>query len=226
MKISIISIFPEMFNSPFNYGTLKIAQDKGLIEISLIDLRDFTEDKHHQVDDEPYGGGPGMVMKPEPFFKAVEGIKPNKGDPVVLMTPQGHPLNQKIVDSFSLHNHLVLLCPRYEGIDERVRTNLASHEISIGDYVLSGGELPAMVFIDSVVRKLEGVLGSTESLIEESFAQNLLEYPQYTRPADFRGLKVPEILLSGNHQEIKNWRQKQALERTAKKRPDLLVKKH
>ena len=214
-----------MFESALNHGIFKIAREKGLLEISLIDLRDFTENKHRQVDDVPYGGGPGMVMKPEPFFEAVEQIKPAKGDPIILMTPQGKTLNQQIVDSFSKCNHLIILCPRYEGIDERVRTNLASHEISVGDYVLSGGELPSMVMLDAITRKLEGVLGSAESLTEESFAKNLLEYPQYTRPADFNGLKVPDVLLSGNHQEIDKWRQKKALERTAIRRPDLLLKK-
>jgi tRNA (guanine37-N1)-methyltransferase len=224
MKITIISIFPDMFSSPLSYGVLKIAQDKGALEVSLLDLRDFTDDVHRQVDDIPYGGGPGMVMKPEPFFKAVNHVNHEKGDPVILMTPQGRPLNQKLVDDLASFKHIIILCPRYEGIDERVRTHLVSHEISIGDYILSGGEIPAMVLVDSITRKLEGVLGSAESLTEESFASNTLEYPQYTRPSEYQGLKVPNILLSGNHGEIKKWRDQQALDRTAKRRPDLLKK--
>lgn len=226
MKITIVSIFPEMFKSTFSYGILKIAQEKGILEINLIDLRDFSKGTHKQVDDEPYGGGPGMVMKPEPFFEAVDYIAPSKGDPIILMTPQGKLLNQALADSFTEFPHLIILCPRYEGVDERVRTDLVSHEISVGDYVLSGGEIPAMVLIDSISRKLEGVLGSMESLLEESFASNILEYPQYTRPVEYKGLKVPDILLSGNHQEINKWRHQKAIERTAKRRPDLLLKKH
>ncbi|MDI6892430.1 MAG: tRNA (guanosine(37)-N1)-methyltransferase TrmD [Actinomycetota bacterium] len=228
MKIDIITIFPKMFASPFAEGMIRVAQEKGLVEIGVHDLRDFTHNKHRQVDDLPYGGGAGMVMKPEPFFEAVEKVagrgfeEVRKIARVILFTPQGHTLNQRLVEEFSQEKHLILLCGRYEGVDERVREHLATDEISVGDYVLSGGELPAMVLVDAVTRLIHGVLGAEESLAEETFTRGLLEYPQYTRPTRYRGWSVPKVLLGGNHAEIAKWRRRASLERTLLKRPDLL----
>jgi len=233
MKIDVFTIFPHMFDSPLKEGTLRIAQEKDLVEIAIHDLRDFTHDRHRTVDDTPYGGGVGMVMKPEPFFEGVESITGSPGDAraledlrkrtkIVLLSPQGVPLKQTLVRELAGENHLVLLCGRYEGVDERVREHLANMEISIGDYVLSGGELPAMVLIEAVSRSVLGVLGKELSLVEETFSQGLLEYPQYTRPPEYRGWGVPEELLTGNHQKIAEWRRLESLERTLKRRPDLL----
>lgn len=228
MRVDVITIFPSLFESPLKFGILRIAQEKGLLEIILHDLRDYTHDKHRQVDDTPYGGGVGMVMKPEPFFEAVLNIA--QGDleelkrkaSIILLTPQGERLNQIKIRELSLKSHLVLLCGRYEGVDERVREQLITDEISIGDYVLSGGELPALVLIEAIARFIPGVLGKKYSIKEETFSQNLLEYPQYTRPAEYKGFKVPDILLSGNHAEIEKWRKYQSLKRTLIKRPDLI----
>ncbi len=230
MQIDIVTIFPEMFDGALSAGVIPIALKKKIVKVNLHNLRDFTHDKHKQVDDAPYGGGPGMVMKPEPFFEAVPAVagcslnELKKFCRVILFTPQGEALKQKKILEFSKEKRLILLCPRYEGIDERIREHLITDEVSIGDFVVSGGEFPAMVFMDSVIRLLPGVLGSEASLDEESFSNGLLEYPQYTRPNNFMGLRVPEILLSGNHAEIARWRRQKSLERTAKRRPDLLEK--
>lgn len=226
MLINIISVFPGLFRSVFAESIIKRAQEKGLVEIRIYNLRDFSEDKHRRVDDYPYGGGAGMVMKPEPFFKAVKAIQNNcpvKGK-VILMSPQGQLLTQDKLKELSKEKNLIILCGHYEGIDERVREYLADEEISIGDYILTGGELPAMVLVDAIVRLIPGVL-KTSSLGEESFTGGLLEYPQFTRPREYEGMCVPEILLSGDHEKIKQWRYEQALKRTLKLRPDLLQRK-
>lgn len=226
MLIEIVSVFPALFRGVFAESILKRAQAKGLVEIKVHDLRAFSEDKHRKVDDTPYGGGPGMVMKPEPFFKAVRAIrgKNTLAGRVILLSPQGRLLTQERLKELSKVGHLILLCGRYEGVDERVRMFLADEEISIGDYVLTGGEIPAMVLVDALIRLLPGVLNEV-SLEEESFAQGLLEYPQYTRPKDFEGMCVPEVLLSGDHESVRQWRYREALKRTAKLRPDLLHNK-
>ena len=223
MIIDIITIFPEVFKPYLNESILKIAQEKGKLKVKLHNLRDYTLDKHRKVDDRPFGGGPGMLMSAEPIFRAVEEISQNykSKSKIILLSPQGKPLNQKLAQRLSKLKRLILICGRYEGVDERVRERLADEEISIGDYVLTGGELPAMVLVDTVVRLIPGVLGHKDSIRDESFSADLLEYPQYSRPADFKGMKVPEILLSGNHKKIEEWRKKQALEITKKKRPDL-----
>ena len=226
MRIDIITIFPAMFAPVLNESIIKRAKEKKKVEIAVHNLRDYTLDKHRKVDDRPFGGGPGMVMNPEPVFRAVEAIKLHVKSPkskIILLCPQGKKLDQKIAGRLAKEKHLILICGRYEGIDERVREYIVDEEISIGDYVLTGGELPAMVLADSVVRLIPGVLGDKNSLNFESFTGNLLEYPQYTRPASFRGLRVPAILLSGNHTKIQSWKKKQALERTKRKRPDLLT---
>ena len=234
MRIDIITIFPEMFAPVLNESIIKRAQEKKKLKLFIHDLRKYTLDKHHKVDDRPYGGGSGMVMEPEPIFRAVEKIKSQShkvtpaqkrgaGKPqVILLCPQGRKLEQKMIKKLSKHKHLILICGHYEGVDERVRKYLVDEEISIGDYVLTGGELPSMVLVDAVVRLIPGVLGDKNSLNFESFEGNLLEYPQYTRPADFRGLKVPGVLLSGNHKKIEVWRKNEAIRKTKQKRPDLL----
>jgi tRNA (guanine37-N1)-methyltransferase len=225
MRIDILTLFPKMFSSPFEESILSKAIEKGYLQIRTVNIRDFTEDKHHIVDDAPYGGGQGMVMKVEPIARAIEWIKSE--DPAawtIYLTPQGRPLDQEKARGLSSRAHLVLLCGRYEGIDERARDLLMDEEISIGDYVLTGGELAAMVLVDAVSRFLPGVLGSDRSAEEDSFANSLLEYPQYTRPSEFRGKSVPEILLSGNHSAISLWRRREALKRTWSRRPDLLQK--
>jgi tRNA (guanine37-N1)-methyltransferase len=227
MRIDIITIFPGMFEPVLNESIIKRAREKKKVAIAVHNLRDYTLDKHRKVDDRPFGGGPGMVMGPEPVFRAVEHIKSRSRNikaKVILMCPQGKTLDQKAAERLAKQKHLIVICPRYEGMDERVRDKIVDEEVSIGDYVLTGGELPAMVLVDSVVRLIPGVLGDKNSLNFESFAGNLLEYPQYTRPAVFRGLRVPAILLSGNHTKIKSWRRQQALRRTKQKRPDLLGK--
>lgn len=225
MLIDIITIFPEMFKGYFSQSILKIAQKKNKLKIRLHNLRDYTTDKHKKVDDRPFGGGAGMVMMAHPIFKAVEKIKKSQvarqKSRVILLCPQGERLNQKLAHKLSKHKHLILICGRYEGVDERVRKFLATEEISIGDYILTGGELPAMVLADCICRLLPGVLGDENSNRFESFHNNLLEYPQYSRPADFRGIRVPKVLLSGNHKKIREWREKEAVKITKKKRPDL-----
>jgi tRNA (guanine37-N1)-methyltransferase len=225
MRFDILTLFPEMFSSPFKESILAKAIEKGLIELRTINIRDFALDKHRIVDDAPYGGGQGMVMKVEPITRAIEQVKSE--DPsvrTIYLTPEGKPLNEEMARQLSSRSHLILLCGRYEGVDERVRELFVDEEISIGDYVLTGGELAAMVLIDAVSRLLPGVLGSDRSAEEDSFFGSLLEYPQYTRPASFRGNEVPEVLLSGNHQAISLWRRKEALRRTWMRRPDLLSK--
>jgi tRNA (guanine37-N1)-methyltransferase len=228
MRIDIISIFPKMFGPVLNESIIKRAQNKGKVKIYLHDLRDFTSDKHRKLDDRPFGGGSGMVLGAEPIFNAVESITSHvagRTPHVILLCPQGKQLNQKLSGRLTKYKHLILICGHYEGVDERVRKYLVDEEISIGDYVLTGGELPAMVLVDAVVRLLPGVLGDRNSLNFESFESNLLEYPHYTRPAKFRGMSVPRILLSGDHKQIEIWRKQQALKRTKQRRPDLLKNK-
>ena len=222
MKIHVLSLFPEMFTGVFGSSILKKAQEKGAIELAVTDIRDFSENKHKQVDDYPYGGGAGMVLKPEPMFSAVEAITEGRTPRVILMCPQGERFTQKKAEELSKEEDLVFLCGHYEGYDERIREHLVTDEISIGDFVLTGGELPAMTVIDAVVRLLPGVLGQQDSHIQDSFSTGLLEHPHYTRPADFRGMKVPDVLLSGNHAKIEQWREEQSFKRTLQRRPDLL----
>jgi tRNA (guanine37-N1)-methyltransferase len=225
MRFDVLTLFPNMFSSPFNESILGKATQKGLIEIRLINIRDFALDKHQVVDDTPYGGGQGMVMKVEPIARAIERAKSD--DPsawTVYLTPQGRPLDQEKARDLSLRSHLIFLCGRYEGVDERVREMFIDEEVSIGDYVLTGGELAAMVLIDAVSRLLPGVLGSDQSAEEDSFTDALLEYPHYTRPYEYRGRCVPEVLVSGNHAAISQWRRNEALRRTSLRRPDLLAK--
>lgn len=221
LEVDIITLFPEIFFGPFSESIVARAIDNGKIGINTVDLRDFTADKRKTVDDKPYGGGPGMLMKPEPLFKAVEKFK-REDSVVILMTPQGEPFKQEAAEELSNLKHIIIICGHYEGVDERVRESLVDREISIGDYILTSGNLPAMVIIDAVARLIPGVLGSEESGSSESFSENgILEYPQYTRPEEFRGMNVPEVLLSGNHGEIASWRKKEAEKRTRARRPDL-----
>jgi len=225
MRIDIVSLFPDMFAGPFGHSILKRAQESGLLHINLINPRDFTFDKHNTVDDTPFGGGSGMVMKPDPIFRAVDSICQESTTPkrrIILMCPGGYRLDQEKVKELASYDQLILLCGHYEGIDERVRLHLVDETISIGDYVLTGGELPAMVVTDSVARMLPGVLGSSSSAPQDSFYNGLLEYPQYTRPREYEGLTVPEIILSGDHAKINRWRHKQSLKNTLERRPDLL----
>lgn len=225
MIIDLVTIFPAILDGPFRESMIKRAVEKGLVNINLIDLRCYTEDRHKQVDDSPYGGGFGMVMKPEPIYNAVEDLKRNTKalkTRVILLTPQGRPYNQQLARELSALEHIILICGRYEGVDERVRTGLVDDEISIGDYILTGGELAAAVVVDSVVRLLPGLLAE-KAADEESFTEQLLEYPHYTRPHVFRGMEVPPVLISGNHGEIARWRREQSIERTYIKRPDLLA---
>ncbi len=223
MRIDIISIFPEIFEPTLGSSMLGIARTKGAVSFAVHDLRDWTADKHRSTDDAPFGGGYGMVMKPEPFFAAIESVRALDPAPatVVLMCPQGRRLDQKLVEELAGHERLVILCGRYEGVDERVRS-LVDIELSAGDYVLTGGELPAMMLVDAVTRLQPGVLASETATQEESFSWGLLEYPQYTRPASFRGMDVPDVLLSGDHARVDLWRRTEAIRRTAERRPDLL----
>ena len=221
MKIDVLTLFPAMFAGPLDESIIKRARDAGLLDLSLHQLRDWTHDRHKTVDDRPFGGGPGMLLKPEPIFEAVESLKREKTR-VVLMSPSGRKFNQAIARELAQVEHLLIVTGHYEGFDERIREALADDELSIGDYVLTNGALPAMVVIDAVTRLLPGVLGDDASSSEESFSAGLLEYPQYTRPAEFRGMKVPEVLVSGNHAEIAKWRAEQAKLRTKKQRPDLI----
>jgi len=235
MKIHILTLFPGMFVGPFSESIINRAIDRGLVEIAIHNIRDYTSNRHHVVDDYPYGGGPGMVLKPEPLFAAVEAIRGEGGEcgesekgvswiPVILLTPQGRLFDQRAAEELAEYEEMILVCGHYEGVDERVREHLVTDEISIGDYVLSGGELAAMVIVDTLVRQLPGALGSETSGGEDSHSSGLLEYPQYTRPQAFRGWVVPEVLLSGNHAQIAKWRREQSLLRTVKRRPDLLEK--
>jgi len=227
MLIDVLTIFPKMFDTVLGESIIKRAKEKGVVEINVIDLRLFSKDKHRKVDDKPFGGGPGMVMNAEPFFEAVNYIRKKTKDVrlktrIVLLGPKGRKFDQALAAKLSKYEHIVFLCGHYEGIDERVAGHLADDEISIGDFILTGGELPAMVIIDGVVRLLPGALGDEDSCKDESFTENLLEYPHYTRPADYNGMKVPDVLLSGDHEKIKEWRKKEAVKLTRKKRPDLL----
>ncbi len=223
MHFDIFSLFPEVFKPYFETSILKRAIQNNHLIIRLHNIRDWATDKHHTTDDTPYGGGGGMVMKPEPVFAAIESVLGTKRDfPTILLTPQGRPYDHKIAKQLAGEDRIALLCGHYEGIDERIREHLVTDEISIGDYVLTGGELAAMIVVDSVARFLPGVLGDPEGAEDDSFASGLLEYPHYTRPEDFRGWKVPEVLLSGNHKAISQWRREQALKRTLLRRPDLL----
>ncbi len=231
MRIDILTLFPQMFQSPLSTGIFKRAIDRKLLEVKVTNIRDHTHDKHHTADDYAYGGGPGMVLKPEPVFETVEAITAEasreQGDkpvPIILLTPQGRLFSQEIALELSKYSRLVLICGHYEGIDERVGEHLVTDEISIGDYVLSGGELAAMVVIDAVVRLISGVLGSEASAADDSHTTGLLEYPQYTRPPEYKGWTVPEVLLSGNHAQIARWHREQSLIRTLKRRPELLEK--
>ena len=220
MKIDVLTLFPEMFAGPLDESIVKRARAAGLLDLSIHNLRDYTHDRHRTVDDKPFGGGPGMLLKPEPIFEAVEHLA--RGETrVILLSPSGRKFNQSLARELAPEKHLLLVCGSYEGFDERVREALADDDLSIGDYVLTNGALPAMVIIDAVTRLLPGVLGDDESARDESFSHGWLEYPQYTRPAEFRGMKVPEVLLSGNHAEIARWRSEQARNRTKEQRPDL-----
>jgi tRNA (guanine37-N1)-methyltransferase len=221
MRIDILTLFPEVCRAPLDESMMKRAQESGALELRIHNLRDWTTDKHHVVDDAPFGGGPGMVMKPEPIFAAMESLR-NENSFVVLMTPQGRRLTQTIAKEISARSHLIVVCGHYEGVDHRVAEHLADAEISIGDYVLTNGAIAAVVLVDAVARLLPGVLGHELSAADDSFSGGILEGPQYTRPAEFRGWKVPDVLLSGNHAEIAKWRREQALQRTRNNRPDLL----
>ena len=221
MKIDVLTLFPGMFPGPLDESIIKRACESGRLRLGIRDLRDYTHDRHRKVDDRPFGGGPGMLMKPEPLFEAVEALRGEKTR-VILTSPAGRPFRQEIAQELAGEVHLLLVCGSYEGFDERVRECLADDELSIGDYVLTNGALPAMVIIDAVTRLLPGVLGDDESSVDESFSDGLLEYPQYTRPAEFRGMIVPEVLLSGDHAAIERWRREQARMRTGQRRPDLL----
>lgn len=221
MKIDVLTLFPAMFAGPLDESIIKRARQAGLLELQLHQLRDWTHDRHKTVDDRPFGGGPGMLLKPEPIFEAVESLRREKTR-VVLMSPSGRKFDQGIASELARQEHLLIVTGHYEGFDERIRESLADDELSIGDYVLTNGALPAMVVIDAVTRLLPGALGDDTSSHDESFSAGLLEYPQYTRPAEFRGMKVPEILQSGNHAEIAKWRAEQAKLRTKARRPDLM----
>ena len=225
MKVDIVTIFPEMVEAALASGIIGRARQNGLLDIAVHNLRDFTTDRHRVVDDVPFGGGPGMVLKPEPLFAAAEAIAERRGaaDTVLLMSPAGRPFTQADARRLAGLEHIVVLCGRYEGIDERVREHVATEEISIGDYVLSGGELPALVVVDAVCRLVPGVVGDEQSVEADSFTRGLLDHPHYTRPAEFRGQRVPDVLLSGHHGEIRKWRQREALRRTAARRPELLA---
>ena len=222
MNIQVLSLFPPMFEGVFQHSIMKKAQDKGAVTLGVVDIREFADNKR-QVDDYPFGGGAGMVLKPEPVFNAVESItKEGKKPRVILMCPQGERFSQKKAEELAREDELVFICGHYEGYDERIREHLVTDEISIGDFVLTGGELAAMTVIDSVVRLLPGVLGNSDSPVRDSFSTGLLEHPHYTRPADFRGMAVPSVLTSGNHAKIEDWREEQGLKRTLERRPDLL----
>jgi tRNA (guanine37-N1)-methyltransferase len=225
MQFEVFTLLPEVFPPYLESSILQRARERGLIDVRLHNIRNWARDKHHTTDDTPYGGGGGMVMKPEPVFEAVESILgPGSGCPLILLTPQGRVFSQTVARELSAHERIVLICGRYEGVDERIRTNLVTDEISIGDYVLTGGELPALIVIDAVTRLLPGALGDPTGAEDDSHANGLLEYPHYTRPPEFRGAGVPEILLSGDHAKISKWRREQSILRTLQRRPDLLEK--
>ena len=225
MKFDIVTIFPAMVRAALGEGIIGRAIARGVLDVRVHDLRDFTTDRHRVVDDQPFGGGPGMVLKPEPLFRAVDAIRDERGEPsaVVLTSPDGPTFSHVAAERLSGLGHVVILCGRYEGVDERVRLHLATEEISIGDYVLSGGELPALVIVDAVGRFVPGVVGDGESVARDTFARGLLDFAQYTRPAEFRGMPVPPVLLSGHHAEIERWRRREALRRTLERRPELVA---
>lgn len=224
MRVDIVSIFPEALEPLLAVSIIGRARERGLVEIRLRDLRDFTSDRHRQVDDVSYGGGPGMVMKPEPFFAAVESLTVDGTKPhIVLTSPQGRRFEQRDAERLAREKHLIVLCGRYEGVDERVPLGLGAEELSIGDYVLTGGELAALVIVDAAVRLVHGVVGDERSVAAESFTGGLLDYPHYTRPAEFRGLRVPDVLLTGHHDQIRRWRRREQLRRTLARRPDLIA---
>ncbi|MBA8773687.1 tRNA (guanosine(37)-N1)-methyltransferase TrmD [Staphylococcus schleiferi subsp. coagulans] len=223
MKIDYLTLFPEMFDGVLNQSILKRARGKEILQTETINFRDYADNKHHQVDDYPFGGGQGMVLKPEPIFNAMDAIDVTDETRVILMTPQGKPFDQKLAESLSKEKHLVFICGHYEGYDERIREKLVTDEISVGDFVLTGGELPAMVMTDAIVRLIPGVLSKQASHEDDSFSNGLLEFPQYTRPRTFKDMSVPDVLLSGNHAHIEQWRHEQSLKRTFEKRPDLLA---
>jgi len=224
MKLDIVTIFPRMVEAPLAESLIGRAIERGLLDVRVRDLRDYTEDRHRVVDDVPYGGGPGMVLKPEPFFRAVEAIVAERGAPdaVVLTSPQGERFSHAHAERLSRLERIVMLCGRYEGVDDRVREHLATEELSIGDYVLTGGELPALVIVDAVARLRPGVVGDEASVVSESFVRGVLDFPHYTRPADFRSMTVPAVLLSGHHAQVASWRRREAMRRTFERRPDLL----
>ena len=227
MRFDIITIFPELFSGVLECGIIRRARQSGLVEIRIINLRDFTKDRHRSVDDRPYGGGEGMVFTPAPLFEAVEHCRSGEEtakSQVVLLTPQGKTWSQDLAAEFATIPHLLLICGRYEGVDQRVIDSLVDREVSIGDFVLTGGEIPAMAVLDSVVRLIPGTLGCSDSAVNESFSTGLLDYPQYTRPAEYRGQAVPDVLLSGDHAKIEKWRKEQALEKTKRARPELIKK--
>jgi tRNA (guanine37-N1)-methyltransferase len=224
MRIDVLTLFTEMFESPLSYSILGRARERGIVDVVLSNIRDFAADSYKKVDDKPYGGGPGMVMMPGPVFDCFEHVRKQSDEKgrVILLTPQGRRFDESLAEELSREKRLILIAGRYEGFDERIRTGLDAEQVSIGDYVISGGELAAMVIIDAVVRLLPEALGDEDSATEESFSEGLLEYPQYTRPEEFRRMKVPDVLLSGNHAKIAEWRKQQSLERTQRLRPDLL----
>lgn len=225
MRIDIITAVPQIFESPLNSSIIKRARERGIVEIYVHDLHDYGIGKYRQIDDHPYGGGPGMILRPEPIFECIEKLKSEREyDEVIFLTPDGELFNQKMANEFAKLNNVIFLCGHYKGVDERVREALVTKEISIGDYVLTGGELPALVVIDATIRLIPGVLNDIESAMTDSFQIGLLDHPHYTRPAEYRGMKVPEVLLSGNHELIRKWRYEKALEKTIKRRRDLLNK--
>lgn len=224
MKIDLVTIFPEMFESPLSYSIMKRAIEKELVSVNTVNFRQFGAGKHQQVDDTPYGGGAGMLLKPEPIFKSIESINeqnPHTNKRIILMDPAGKPFNQKLAEEFSKEEHLIFICGHYEGYDERIR-ELVTDEISLGDFVLTGGELASMVIMDATVRLIPGVVGNQESIEADSHSSGLLEHPHYTRPADYEGMKVPDVLMNGNHKLIEEWRHKESLKRTLERRPDML----
>lgn len=223
MIFDVLTLFPEMVNSYCNFSILKRAVEAGIVEVNTINPRDFTEDKHKKVDDTPYGGGAGMVLMPQPYVDAYESVERCENSITVMLSPQGEPLNENLVKDLAKYEQIVMLCGHYEGFDERIRDIIKPKEISLGDFVLTGGELPALCLIDAVSRKLEGTLGKIESANDDSFADGLLEYPQYTKPRNFRGYEVPEVLLNGNHKDIAEFRQAERIKRTKLKRPDLMI---
>ncbi|MGI2327213.1 tRNA (guanosine(37)-N1)-methyltransferase TrmD [Planococcus sp. YIM B11945] len=223
MKINVLSLFPPMFDGVFHHSIMKKAQEKQAVSLNVVDIREFADNKR-QVDDYPFGGGAGMVLKPEPIFNAVESLSTEKNPRIILMCPQGERFTQKKAEELAGEEELIFICGHYEGYDERIREHLVTDEISLGDFVLTGGELAAMAVIDSVVRLLPGVLGNADSPVKDSFSTGLLEHPQYTRPANFRGWKVPDVLTSGNHARVDQWREEQTLKRTLERRPDLFEK--